>query len=377
MAPASADASPSDSLEDQPRENGLVIQPTSKRSYRCKSCGISFPCHEPWQHHANKHGETFPHIHIELKPLALAPDVIALHDVYCRRRTHYVRVTSSTPLGPFSAIQRIDEVEELTFKEFLKRDFTSTENHKAIVRRMEEFDKKCCKSVHERTTFVTKKLVNRLLSCFPCISVPEQSRPSRWPSRPDMRSKSPSQSTKALAANDGLSQHTEDLTLTVSRPSRLHTSLKSPSQSTEAITVNDRRSQDVDDPASTARNSLPQNVAAVVAVASFYSTAKGVHGHEVLVTTHSDTIILLQRVDLDALLQYTRTKKQLQEIVGEYAYTGLLEYRKKGIDIEEPVYQGFLPDDLPIGVGEEVRLEDCSPVLEAEVRSALDSHVTL
>lgn len=43
------------------------------------------------------------------------------------------------------------------------------------------------------------------------------------------------------------------------------------------------------------------------------------------------------------------------------------------MDIEDPVYQGILPDDLPIRVGGEVRLEDCSPVLEAEVRSILDS----
>ncbi|KAJ5022536.1 hypothetical protein J3E73DRAFT_260711 [Bipolaris maydis] len=167
-------------------------------------------------------------------------------------------------------------------------------------------------------------------------TVPRQSRSSRWPSRPNTR-------------------------------------LKSPHPSTEAITANDRHSLDAEDQTSSARDSLPEHVTGIVAVASFSSTADGVHGHKILVTTHSDTIILLGLVDLDALLRHTRIRNQLPQIIGDYAYTELLEYRKKRMTIEDPVYQGILPDDLPIGVGEEVRLEDCSPVLEAEVRSLLDS----
>lgn len=196
------------------------------------------------------------------------PDIIALHDVYCRRRTHYVRVTTSTPLGPFSAIQQIDEIEELSFEEFLKRGFSSTETHKETVRRMKEFDKRCCRPVHETITvrtpghsslnaesdfiqFITKKLVSRLLSCLLWTPVPEQSRSSRWPSRPDTISKSHSQSIETLTANDRRSQHADDLTLTASLSSRLDTRLESPSQSIGAIAANDKRSQDVDDPAST------------------------------------------------------------------------------------------------------------------------------
>lgn len=196
------------------------------------------------------------------------PDIIALHEIYCLRRTHYVRVTTSTPLGPFSAIQQIDEIEELSFEEFLKRDFSSTETHKETVRRMREFDKRCCRPVHEKITvrtlghsssnadsdfiqFITKKLVNRLLSCFPWTPVPEQSRSSRWPSRPDTILKSPYQSIETLTANNRRSQHTDNLTLTASWSSRLDTRLESPSQSTESIAANDRRIQDVDDPAST------------------------------------------------------------------------------------------------------------------------------
>ncbi|EMD66426.1 hypothetical protein COCSADRAFT_24538 [Bipolaris sorokiniana ND90Pr] len=167
-------------------------------------------------------------------------------------------------------------------------------------------------------------------------TVPRQSRSSRWPSRPNTR-------------------------------------LKSPHPSTEAITANDRHSLDAEDQTSSARDSLPEHVTGIVAVASFSSTADGVHGHKILVTTHSDTMILLGLVDLDALLRHTRIRNQLPQIIGDYAYTELLEYRKKRMTIEDPVYQGILPDDLPIGVGEEVRLEDCSPVLEAEVRSLLDS----
>ncbi|KAJ6280875.1 hypothetical protein J3E71DRAFT_381779 [Bipolaris maydis] len=371
MARASTPACQTNISFQQPRPNGHVIYPSSKKSYQCELCPRSFACDDPLRHHASKHDHTVQYVYVECKQSK--PDIIALHGVYCRRRTHYVRVTTSTPLGLFSAIQQIDVIEELTFEEFLKRDFSSTETHKETMRRMKEFDKRCCRPAHERITFITKKLVSRLLSCFPWTPVPEQSRSSRWPSRPDTISKSHSQSIETLTANDRRSQHTDDLTLNASWSSRLDTRLESPSQSTEALAANDRHSQDVDDPASTARNSLPENLTAIVAVASFYSTADGVHGHEVLVATHSNTIILLGLVDLDALLRHTRIKNQLRQIIGYHAYTELLEYRKKRMNIEDPVYQGILPDGLPIGVGEEVRLEDCSPMLKAEVCSVLDS----
>jgi hypothetical protein len=194
------------------------------------------------------------------------PDIIAFHGVSCQRGTHYVRVLISKPSGLFSNIHRIEEYEELTFEQFRKRDFSSTDMHKEIVGKMKEFDKGCCKPVHERIKvrtlghpssdaesdfiqFVTKTLVHRLLSCFPWTPFPEQSRSSRRLSRQDMILKSPSQSIETLTANNRRSQHTDDLTLIASRSSRLDT--KSPSQSTETLTANDKRSQDVDDPAST------------------------------------------------------------------------------------------------------------------------------
>lgn len=43
------------------------------------------------------------------------------------------------------------------------------------------------------------------------------------------------------------------------------------------------------------------------------------------------------------------------------------------MDIEYPVYQGILPDGFPSRAGEEIRLEDCPAVIEAEFRSVLDS----
>lgn len=111
----------------------------------------------------------------------------------------------------------------------------------------------------------------------------------------------------------------------------------------------------------------------MIAVDSFYSTPNGVRGDKVLVATQPDTIILLEQVNLDTLLRYTRITNQLREIVGDYAYEELREYEEKRMDISDPVYQGILPDDLPIRAGEEIRLEDCSPMLEAQVRSILDS----
>lgn len=266
----------------------------------------------------------------------MKPEIKAFLGVYCDGSTHYVRMAISQPVGLGSTIKGVDEEVELAFEEFLRRDFSSTEMHKETVRKIEEFDKGCCKPIHYTITSVTKTLINRLRFCFSCIQVPRQSRSSRWPSRPNTR-------------------------------------LKSPHPSTEAITANDRHSLDAEDQTSSARDSLPEHVTGIVAVASFSSTADGVHGHKILVTTHSDTMILLGLVDLDALLRHTRIRNQLPQIIGDYAYTELLEYRKKRMTIEDPVYQGILPDDLPIGVGEEVRLEDCSPVLEAEVRSLLDS----
>lgn len=161
------------------------------------------------------------------------PDIIAFHGVSCHRSTHYVRVLISKPLGLFSKIERIEEEEELTFEQFLERDFNSTEMHKETVRRMEEFDKGCCRPIHETITvrtlgypsldaesdfiqFISKKLIHRLLFCFACIQVPRQSRPSRWPSRPDTRLKSLYPSTEAITANDRRSQDTENPISTVS-----------------------------------------------------------------------------------------------------------------------------------------------------------------
>lgn len=78
-------------------------------------------------------------------------------------------------------------------------------------------------------------------------------------------------------------------------------------------------------------------------------------------------------MDLDALLQHPRLAKQLQEMIGGHTFPKLLKYKKKPKDTKVIIYRGNLPNDLPIGVREGVRLDDCSPVLQAEVCSILDS----
>ncbi|XP_014550950.1 hypothetical protein COCVIDRAFT_20702 [Bipolaris victoriae FI3] len=378
MAQASADASSltiqPDSFENQLRQDSVVIHPNSNRNYQCQRCLKSFPCHEPYLYHASKHGDTIEYICFEFNQSAsLAPDIIAFHGVYCRRSTHYVRVTISRFLGHTSTIQRIDEEEELTFEEFLKTDFTSTERYTETVKRVEEFDRQCCRPIYDTITFSSKKLVKRLLSCFSCIPLPRQSRSSRWPSTRHMRSTLLGPSTKDITANSWQCLATDGPKSIASQPRTPETRLNSPHPSIEATSANNRQDPVADDPVSIARNSLPENVSGVIAVDSFYSTPNGVRGDKVLVATQPDTIILLEQVNLDTLLRYTRITNQLREIVGDYAYEELREYEEKRMDISDPVYQGILPDDLPIRAGEEIRLEDCSPMLEAQVRSILDS----
>lgn len=64
---------------------------------------------------------------------------------------------------------------------------------------------------------------------------------------------------------------------------------------------------------------------------------------------------------------------QLRGLVGENAYTQLLEFDEKRIDVLYPVYCGVLPDDLPVGVGQEVPLVECTPILQAHFLNFLDT----
>ncbi|KAF5852446.1 hypothetical protein GGP41_007876, partial [Bipolaris sorokiniana] len=220
------------SFENQPRQDGLVIHPNSNRNYQCQRCLKSFPCHEPYLYHASKHGDTIEYICFKFNQLAsLTPDIIAFYGVYCRRSTHYVRVTISRPLGPTSIIQRIDEEEELTLEEFLKIDFSFTERYKEIVKRVEEFDRQCCRPIYD--TIIVRTLGYLSL---------------------DIGSNFIQFSTKKLAIS---ATNGQDLV--------------------------------ADDLSSVARNSLPENVSGVIAVDSFYSTPNGVCGDKLILTRFFDT----------------------------------------------------------------------------------------
>lgn len=81
--------------------------------------------------------------------------VTAFHRVYCHRGTHFVRVTVSNSLGSISTIRQIDEEEELTFEEFLKEDFISTEIYEEAVKKMKELDARCCRPMPSLPTVRT------------------------------------------------------------------------------------------------------------------------------------------------------------------------------------------------------------------------------
>ena len=118
--------------------------------------------------------------------------------------------------------------------------------------------------------------------------------------------------------------------------------------------------------------SLPEHITGVVAVGSFYSTCEGVYGCQVIVLTRSDSVRLLQRVDFGALIEYERIARQLRDIIGDSVYDQLLQLEQKRIDVRDPVYRGFVPEEgLQIKVGEALQLELCPPILQAYVKSVV------
>lgn len=118
--------------------------------------------------------------------------------------------------------------------------------------------------------------------------------------------------------------------------------------------------------------SLPEQVTRVVAVGSFYSTREGVYGRQVIVLTRSDSVRLLQRVDFGALIKYERIARQLRDIIRDSVYDQLLQLEQKRIDVRDPVYRGFVPEEgLQIKVGEALQLELCPPILQAYVKSVV------
>ncbi|KAF5843985.1 hypothetical protein GGP41_003159 [Bipolaris sorokiniana] len=281
------------------------------------------------------HSDTIKDIYIESKQSAiLKQDVVAFHGVYCDYNTHYVRVTTSQPFRSTSTTHQIDE-DVLTFREFLKKDFRSSETYTDTLKTIEEFDKQCCRTIHDTAMLSARVLINWLRLCFSaCIPTLRKSRSRHYSSISNLKS-------------------------TPRYPS------------IGPITTDDEHDIVVDNSISITNSVLPEDIIAIIAIQSFYSTFEGVCGYGVLVATRSDTLNLQQRIDLRALLPHGRIMNQLRGIVGEHVYRELLEFEEKHMNFLEPVYQGILPDDLLIGVGEELLLENCSPMLQAQVDNCL------
>lgn len=124
---------------------------------------------------------------------------------------------------------------------------------------------------------------------------------------------------------------------------------------------------------------LPNNIDAVVSIDSLYTTFQGVHVWRVLVLTQSDTVRLLQTVSLSALIVHARIARQMQHILGDYAYNQALSIQGRRIRLPCPIYVGFPSEEAldesdiqRLERGEELSLEQCSPLLEAHARSILN-----
>ena len=121
---------------------------------------------------------------------------------------------------------------------------------------------------------------------------------------------------------------------------------------------------------------LPTKIDAVLSMESLYTTNEGVCGWRVLVLTQCDTVRLLQTVSLSALIVYQRIARQIQHIMGEYAYNQALSMQGRRIHLPCPIYVGFPPEEAldksdiqRLERGEELSLEQCSPLFEAHARS--------
>jgi hypothetical protein len=121
---------------------------------------------------------------------------------------------------------------------------------------------------------------------------------------------------------------------------------------------------------------LPTKIDAVLSMESLYTTNEGVRGWRVLVLTQCDTVRLLQTVSLSALIVHQRIARQIQHIMGDYAYNQALSMQGRRIRLPYPIYVGFPPEEAldksdiqRLERGEELSLEQCSPLFEAHARS--------
>lgn len=119
-------------------------------------------------------------------------------------------------LGPDFAIQ-VDEDETFTVEEFFQMKFSRTKGHQDTVKKITEFNKKCCRPVQEKITTPElrpsnagtdliqpsyNRVVIWLKSCF-FACIPTQRGSSHWatsnpPSTPDLQPNSSCPSTEAI-----------------------------------------------------------------------------------------------------------------------------------------------------------------------------------
>jgi hypothetical protein len=123
----------------------------------------------------------------------------------------------------------------------------------------------------------------------------------------------------------------------------------------------------------------PGNIDAILSIESLYTTGKGVRGYRVLVLTQSRTVKLLSVVTLGALVCKEHLARQMEYILGEYAYENALLWQESRIRLPCPIHAGLPPEEIlgesdmrKMEEGEELPLKHCSPLLEALVRSILD-----
>jgi len=349
---------------------------------------------------------TTEHVHKDLRHKAVSePYVSICRGVWCGDGTHYVQVNVSQSMGPDSAIQQVDEDRTVTVEEFLRMEFSHTEAYEDTFRKIRELNKRCCRPIQD--TIIPRATEHRssnartnpihssynlvgswLQSCFSAC-IPKTRKFSRWPSstcprRPVLPPNTSYPSTEAIIADTGHrpileavkyyeKSHSEEAleyrTSTADMPP------PTPTASAQMLTQAPRPNHSAicKLSADATRIFLPESVIGVVAVEAFYSTCKGVIGCGVLGMTRSDSIVHLKSVDLGALIERERIARQLQCFVGKLAYAELLRFEYKRSCVPEPVYHGILPEMLPIGVGEEISLQECSPLIQAQVDSLLNS----
>ena len=315
-------------------------------------------------------------------------DVRTCRSVWCWDGTHYVQVNVSRTLGPDSVIRQVDEDVILPVKEFLRMEFSLTEAYEETVKKIIQFNNKCCRPIEDPTTARSLEhrssnatidlihssynfVLNGLQSYFSAC-IPKKRKSSRWPNStcPRRPVLPPNSSTEAIISGNEHRSMIE--VIKYHEKSHSEEDLKYRTSTEDVPPPTQAPRLDHFELSSNSYTSLPESVIGVVAVEFFYSTCKGVIGCRVLGVTQSDTVILLQSVELGALIKRERIVRQLRDLLGELTYKQLQLFEQERCVISGPVYCGVLPEILPFGIERGVSLQECSPVIQAQVHLVLN-----